>query len=442
MRIRRFVAPSMREALAQVREELGSEAMIISSGRAAEGLEVIAAADYDAALAANALPGSAAGPGRAQPRAREPAAAGASPASAPGFEAVLTRVGGGSDAAWRDEPDDGPTGESLPDTGPGAPAGPRLAWSQGAEIVAMRREVEALRRLLEYQLARLAWDDLARREPFRAKVLRDLSSLDIAPDLARSLVDSMPAVTNPEDAGRVALALLVRRIPVVDDGLLASGGVYALVGPTGIGKTTTIAKLAAHFVQRRGPDAVGLLSIDSYRIGAREHLGAYARMLGVPMKCATTPAELARALEEWSRRSLVLVDTAGVGQQDLRLREQAALLRSRGGRIRPLLVLPANADLATLDDIVRAHAPLAPAACVVTKIDEAASLGPVLSATMRAGLPIAHLCDGQRVPEDLHAAAPRKVWLVRRAVKLRARTGRVADDHYLAEHFGGAQAHG
>ncbi|MCU0976232.1 MAG: flagellar biosynthesis protein FlhF [Steroidobacteraceae bacterium] len=435
MKIRRFVAPSMREALAQVREELGAEAVIISSGRSAEGLEVFAAADYDAALAASAPPGT--DRGRAQPQGRGPDGAAGQPATAPGFDSVLARVGGGRAAAPPQELDDETLGLEA-----GAPDGPRLAWSQGAEIVAMRREVEALRRLLEYQLSRLAWDDLARREPFRAKVLRDLSSLDIAPDLARDLVNAMPSVTNPEDAGRVAMALLVRRIPVVDDGLLASGGVFALVGPTGIGKTTTIAKLAAHYVQRRGPDAVGLISIDSYRIGAREHLGAYARMLGVPMKAANSPAELARALEEWSRRSLVLVDTAGVGQQDLRLREQAALIRSRGGAIKPLLVLPANADVASLDDIVRAHAPLAPAACVVTKIDEAASLGPVLSATMRASLPIAHLCDGQRVPEDLHAAAPRKVWLVRRAVKLRARTGRVADDHYLAEHFGGARAHG
>jgi flagellar biosynthesis protein FlhF len=422
MKIRRFVAPTMREALAQVREELGAEAVIVSSGRVADGLEVVAATDYEAALAAGARRAGSAG------------SRGAEPGGAAGFQSVLERVAAGRrpDAAGDED-----QAAERP-----AAAGPRLAWSQDAEIVAMRREVEALRRLLEYQLARLAWDDLARREPFRAKVLRDLSSLDIAPDLARGLVNSMPAVTNPEDASRVALALLVRGIPVVDDGLLTRGGVYALVGPTGIGKTTTIAKLAAHFVKRRGPGSVGLVSIDGYRVGAREHLGAYARMLGVPMKTAGTAGELARALEDWSRRSLVLVDTAGVGQQDLRLREQAALIRSAGGAVRPLLVLPANADLATLDDIVRAHAPLAPAACVVTKIDEAASLGPVISATMRAGLAIAHLCDGQRVPEDLHPAAARKVWLVRRAVKLRARTGRVADDHYLAEHFGGVQAHG
>ena len=432
MKIRRFVAPTMREALAQVREELGAEAVIVSSGRAADGVEVVAAADYEAALAAGAAAkgGTRRGPGR-----REDAAPAGGPAG--GFQSILARVAGSGAA----QPGDSAEAGDM-DLEEAAPPGPRLAWSQDAEIVAMRREVEALRRLLEYQLSKLAWDDLARREPFRAKVLRDLSSLDLAPDLARELVNSMPAVTNPEDAGRVALALLVRAIPVVDDGLLARGGVYALVGPTGIGKTTTIAKLAAHYVQRRGPDSVGLVSIDGYRIGAREHLGAYARMLGVPMKTAATPAELARVLEDWSRRSLVLVDTAGVGQQDLRLREQAALIRSRGGAIRPLLVLPANADLATLDDVVRAHAPLAPAACVVTKIDEAASLGPVLSAAMRAGLPIAHLCDGQRVPEDLHPAAPRKVWLVRRAVKLRARTGRTADEHYLSEHFGGAQANG
>jgi flagellar biosynthesis protein FlhF len=434
MRIRRFVAPTMREALAQVREELGAEAVIVSSGRAADGIEVIAATDYDAALAAGAPAAPATGRGRAATEAAAPAAG---ERAGRGFDSVLARV-----AARRGPAAPLQEAETVAAADAVATARPRLAWSQDAEIVAMRREVEALRRLLEYQLSRLAWDDLARRDPFRAKVLRDLSSLDIAPDLARSLVNAMPAVNNPEDAGRVALALLMRAIPVVDDGLLARGGAFALVGPTGIGKTTTIAKLAAHFVQRHGPGSVGLISIDAYRVGAREHLGAYARMLGVPMNTAGNPAELARALEDHSRRSLVLVDTAGLGQQDMRLGQQAALIRSRGGATKPLLVLPANADLATLDDIVRAHAPLKPVASVVTKIDEAASLGPIISATMRAGLPVAHLCDGQRVPEDLHAAPPRKLWLVRRAVKLRARTGRIADDHYLAEHFGGAQAHG
>lgn len=452
MKIRRFQAPTMREALAGVRDELGAEAVIISTRRVDGGLEVIAAADYDAGLVAGTLAGLDTTAARRPAATPAPAAVEvADPAPARGFQSILARMTGtgGARAAAATERDPPPAGgagqdelaeEAMAGAAPGA-ARPRMVWSQDEGIVAMRRELAGLRSMLEYQLARLAWDDLARREPFRASVLRDLSSLDIAPDLARRLANSMPAVTRPEDASRVALALLVRHLPMADDRLMERGGCFALVGSTGAGKTTTVAKLAAAWAQRHGPQSVGLISIDGYRIGAREQLAAFARMLDVPMRVARHPDELKAALAAFRDRRLVLVDTAGVGQRDLRLREQAALVASQAGALQPLLVLPANADLASLDDTVRAHAPLRPAACIVTKIDETASLGPVLSAAMRASLPITRLCDGPRVPDDLHVAGPKRVWLVRRAVKLRSLSGRVADDEYLADHFGGQQAH-
>ncbi len=439
MKIRRFTAATMREALARVRDELGAEAVIISTRRVDEGLEVIAAADYDAALVASTMSGLGA-------QNRMPAAAEAPPApleAAParGFQSILARVAGSKAVPpERAAPAAARTPEPAAASAAAA-ATPRVVWSQDESIVAMRQELAGLRSMLEYQLSRLAWDDLARREPFRARVLRDLSALDLAPDLARRLANSMPAVTKPEDATRVALALLVRHLPVIDDRLMERGGRFALVGATGVGKTTTLAKLAAGFARLHGAGSVALISIDGYRIGAREQLAAFARILGVPMRVARHPAELAAALEAFGKRRLVLVDTAGVGQRDLRLREQAALIGSQGKALKPLLVLPANADLATLDDTVRAHRPLAPAACILTKLDETASLGPVLSATIRAALPIARLCDGPRVPDDLHAAAPKRVWLVRRAVKLRAQSGRRTDEQYLADNFGGARAH-
>jgi flagellar biosynthesis protein FlhF len=438
MKIRRFLGTTMREALAAVREELGPDAVILSNRRTDAGIEVICAEDYDPTLIEGTLAQAEVARARRQQ---------APPPDAPpprGFQAILARVAGsrpeaGSPAAAAAEVPAGDDDTGTDRTAPAAP--PRIVWSQDTEIVAMRREVDALRKMLEYQLARLAWDDLARREPFRARVLRDLSSLDIAPDLARQMANAMPAVTSQQDASRVALALLLRHLPVAEADPAATGGTFALVGPTGAGKTTTLAKLAAQFARQHGPAAVGLISVDGYRVGAREQLAALARILGVPMKVAATPAELTEARRQLAGRRLVLVDTAGVGQQDLRLCEQTALVRSQGGAVTPLLVLPANADLATLDDIIRAQRPLQPAACIITKIDETASLGPVLSAAIRAALPIAQLCDGQSIPEDLHAAWPKRVWLLRMAVRLRARTGRVADRHYLAEHFGGVVAH-
>jgi flagellar biosynthesis protein FlhF len=438
MKIRRFLAPTMREALAAVRDELGADAVILSNRRTAEGIEVVSAADYDPTLVAG-MSGTRPVTADAPPL---PADEETPTSPARRFDSILARVSGARRPPAPVETADAGQPDRPRQAAPSAASTPRVVWSQDREIVAMRHEVEALRRMLEYQLARLSWDDLARREPFRAKVLRDLSSLDLAPDLARSLVNAMPKVTNPEDASRVALALLMRHLPVVDRELPGPGGCFALMGPTGIGKTTTVAKLAAQFAQAHGPAAVGLISTDRYRIGAREQLAAFGRMLGAAMKVATTPAELAAARQAFSARQLVLIDTAGVGPQDLRLREQAALIGSQGGAVTPLLVLPANADLATLEDIVRAHQPVGPAACVLTKLDETASLGAVMSTVIRASLPMAWLCDGQRVPDDLHAAGPRRIWLIRRAVKLRARTGRVADPQYLADQFGGGLAHG
>ncbi len=492
MKIRRFLANNMRDALAAVRDEQGPDAVILSSQRVDGGIEVIAAMDYDPSLAMGAF--SAMQP-RSAAAAPEPAAMETVIVAPPtvhgesGFGRVLAQVA-------RDRLRQAPiarspvaiaaavvapvveeipealvtpaanvvkavTVESAPAPAPAAttvaPApvaaaasaeavaatpAPQLVWSQDEAIVAMRREVTALRRMLEYQLAKLAWDDLARREPFHAKVLRDLSSLDIAPDIARALVNALPAITNPEDAGRIALALLVRHIPVADANLLADGGNWALIGPTGAGKTTTIAKIAARELRLHGRGSVGLISADGYRVAAREQLATYARVLGVPMRIAGNPRELSAALDSMADRRLVLIDSAGVSQRDLRLGEQTALFESARERLRSLLVLPANADLGALDECVRAHSALAPAACILTKLDEAASLGPALSAAMRARLPIAELCDGQRVPEDLHGAAPRRLWLVRRAIKLRQQSGKVADPGYLAEHFGGVKVHG
>ena len=359
MKMKRFVAPTTREAIAQVRSEQGPDAVILSNKRVAGGVEIITAIDYD---------------------------------------------------------------ESLPEADPG--------------IARMQRQVDSMRQLLESQLSSLAWSDLTRRHPARARVLNDLIALDIAPDVARRLADEMPALQSTDALWRIPLALLVRRLPVVDDKLLEHGGVFAVVGPTGVGKTTTIAKLAARFALRHGVRKVALVSTDGYRIGAREQLRTFARIIGVPMHVAADSRELGDVLESLSPRKLVLIDTAGMSRLDQRLARQLQSLAGHGERIRILLALAANTELAALDDSLRMFASLKPQACVLTKVDEAGSLGAALSTVIRHQLPIAHLTDGQRVPEDIHAGAARRVWLVRTAVKLRERSGRVPDEAVLARHFG------
>ena len=393
MKMKRFFAPTMREAIAQVRSEQGPDAVILSNRRAEGGVEIITAIDYDESLVQQAL-GS-------------PARSAASGATTVAERAQQPRT-----------------------------AQPAALSQADPTISRMQRQVDSIRQLLESQLSSLAWSDLTRRHPVRARVLNDLIALDIAPDVARQLADQMPTLKSTDNLWRIPPALLVRRLPVVDDKLLEQGGIMAVVGPTGVGKTTTIAKLATRFALRHGVRNVALVSTDGYRIGAREQLLTFARIIGVPMHVAADARELGDVLDSLGPRKLVLIDTPGMSRLDLRLGEQLQALAKHGERIRILLALAANTELAALEDTVRIFASLKPQACVLTKVDESGSLGAALSTVIRHQLPIAHLTDGQRVPEDIHAGLARRVWLVRTAVKLRERSGRVPDEAVLARHFG------
>jgi flagellar biosynthesis protein FlhF len=319
-----------------------------------------------------------------------------------------------------------------------------VVWSQDPEIVSMRREVEGLRQLLQDQLSSLAWNDRLRREPVRARVLRDLSELGLASDVARGLTERVPPGTEAGEAWRLALALLMKHVPTVDDGLLTKGGTFAVVGPTGVGKTTTIAKLAARYALMHGARDVALVSLDHYRIGARDQLLTFARILGVPMHVASNARELSGVLASLADRKLVLIDTAGMSPRDDRLAAQFATLAVPGARIRSLLAIAANSEHLALDGIARSYAAARPEAILLTKLDEAASFGPALSVAIRHGLPLAQLCDGQRVPEDLHSAPAKRVWLVKQAHRLAEQGRSLAgiDDAYMAEHFGKVASHG
>jgi flagellar biosynthesis protein FlhF len=208
-----------------------------------------------------------------------------------------------------------------------------------------------------------------------------------------------------------------------------------------VGKTTTIAKLAARWVLRHGYEDLALISTDGHRIGALEQLSMYARIIGAPMYAANSGKELAQVLARLKSKKLVLIDTAGMGPRDARLAEQLAALRSGAGRARLYLALPAQGEAQALEQMTRAYARLAPVACILTKVDEAASLGPALSTAIRHRLPIAYFCNGQRVPEDLHAALTRRVWLVRAAMRLKQGAARPRDEQYLARQFGRGQIH-
>ena len=455
MKIKRYMAASMRAALDQVRLEQGPDAVILSSRRINDGVEVIAAVDYDEALIAGAarqyaLAASVAAPpaaeapataGAKKPRAAEPTAPAAT-SSDPAAKSAAPVAGTVQPPVL---PAPSAVRRTMERRAPSALARDlaAVAVPQDAQrgFATVQRELKDLRHLVEKGLAGMSWHDKRVREPLQARVLEQLSAMDIAPDVAASLAAMTPSHTSLEDTSKLPLALLLRHLPVVDRLSTVNGGVFALVGPTGAGKTTTIAKLAARWSMRYGSEDLALVSTDCYRIGAREQLMTYARILGAGMHAPNSGRELARVLDRLKSKRLVLIDTAGMGPRDVRLSEQLEALQIGAARAKVMLALPAQGEGHALEEIIRAFAPVSPSACIITKVDEAGSLGAVISTTLRHKLKIAYLCNGQRVPEDLHSAHQRRVWLVRAAHKLMEHAPLKRDDAYYARNFGRAQAH-
>ncbi|MEW9625484.1 flagellar biosynthesis protein FlhF [Rhodanobacter geophilus] len=433
MKIKRFVAPDMRQAMREVREEQGPEAVILSTRRMDDGIEVIAAIDYDEALVREAARHGA-------PVAPKTEAKEAKPAKAEPAPAVATKL----------------PPPAAPPPAPVAPrrlhtvAPPAAAAAVAAEPPAahplmeraahdtaqLRSELGDLRAMLELQLSSLAWNDMERRQPLRARILRELTRLGIEADVARTLVGELPEKINADQARYLPLGMLSRSLAVSGRQLCDDGrGVIALVGPTGVGKTTTIAKLAARAVMRHGAERVALVSTDHYRIGAAAQLEHYGRLLGVQVYPAYDARSLRKVLEMLQGRHTVLIDTAGMAGSDPRLAQQLEILAD-AGELRSCLVLAANAQAASLEEAVRAYRALKPHACILTKLDEAPRLGGALSVLIRHKLSLDYVTDGQRVPEDI-AAADARVLVCRAAQSLKAEA---PDDNVMAERFGLAVA--
>ena len=432
MKIKRYFAADMRQAIRKVREEQGPDAVILSNRKVDGGIEIIAALDYDEALVHQAMSqvASSSTAGSTDTAVAELPPAGTTPA--PKTNAYTSTTGIVDSAASRYER----STESAAARSDSKKSS--IYWAQDPALVEMRKEIHELRGLLENQLAHLAWGDMQRRQPHQTELLRRLSDLGLTTELCRVLVDQVGTVDDEDQAWRRALGLLAHQLPVTDDDILNTGGVVALVGSTGVGKTTTIAKLAARYALRHGQRSVALVTTDCYRIGAQEQLFTYGRILGVPVQVASSHEELQTALGSLVDKRLVLIDTAGMSQRDVRLTEQFSTLRDSGFPLHTYMVMNATTQSSVLEETVRAFGNASLDGCILTKTDEAASLGGALSVVARHKLPLAYVGDGQRVPEDLHPARAHN--LVNRAVSLMQQAGQDSNDETLAERFGGMAA--
>jgi flagellar biosynthesis protein FlhF len=402
MKIKRFQAKNMREAIRMVREEQGPDAVILSNRRTDNGIEVVAAVDYDAAL----------------------------------MQQAMRHERGQIEQAQAVQPPPLPIAavKAVPASAAVAVAAP----PKNIEMIQLREEMGGMRRLLEQQLAGFIWNDLKQRQPERVTALNLLSDLGLEPELSRQIAGDLPEQSGADRARFLPLGLLSRRLPVTSNDPVLTGGVIALIGPTGVGKTTTLAKLAARYAEHQGTRDVALVTTDHFRVGAQEQLFTYGRMLGIPVYTAGNAQELSQVLSRLSDRKLVLVDTAGMSPRDRNLAAQFTTLQGVATRIQTYLVLAANSQAGDLDEVVRSFSRTPLAGAVLTKMDEATRIGGALSVLIRRKLPLAYTTDGQRVPEDLQVARADR--LVLRATQLARQAPAQIADSTLAMNFGAAHA--
>ncbi|AXF19247.1 flagellar biosynthesis protein FlhF [Burkholderia pyrrocinia] len=282
-------------------------------------------------------------------------------------------------------------------------------------------ELGELRGMMEAQFDNLMWHDRQRRSAVHGALTKHLFAAGFSAQLVRMLVDNLPSGDGAqtfEQAAEWAQSVLAANLPVLDseDALMERGGVFALMGPTGVGKTTTTAKLAARCVMRFGASKVALLTTDSYRIGGHEQLRIFGKILGVPVHAVKDAGDLALALSELRNKHIVLIDTIGMSQRDRAVSDQIAMLHGANTPVQRLLLLNATSHGDTLNEVVQAYRSAGEhphaaspdlAGCILTKLDEATHLGGVLDTVIRYKLPVHYVSTGQKVPENLYVASTR-----------------------------------
>ncbi|MGH8595588.1 MAG: flagellar biosynthesis protein FlhF [Gammaproteobacteria bacterium] len=355
MNVRRYFAANMRAALDQVRHAQGSDVLILSDRKVDGGIELITATGEIEQSVLERLKAT---------------------ATTPQTENAL------------------PVRDAEPD--------PAELWTRPDTVGLMHRELGALKSLLETQLASFAWHDFQHRHPLRARLMRALARLGVAPQMGRTLVAEVSATTDFAKAWSEVLHAMHRRLNCLDDPL-ARDGIFALCGATGVGKTSLVAKLAARFALQHGAEHVVVISADEQRLGAHQQIRTFGRLVGIQIEAARTADELGALLGGLNDKRLILIDLPGHVPEHPQLERQIADLQAVPHPIKFLLAAAATTDYYAQMRIARALSALPLFACCVTKLDETAALGPALSLLLESGLPLAYITAGQQVPDDLES---------------------------------------
>ena len=468
MKIRRFYGRNVRVALKEVTEAFGEDAAILSNKKVPGGVEIIAALDYDEALM----------PKRTSDiknhNSIEDLAPELNQSGADMQEQVESRPKDVTDSVKLDEDSisfsaglsnflnkhngqnasinsniqvksAGLSNEvtqaqivneaSKPSALSQMIADNKVEWSMDPSLQAMREELELMRGMMQEQLKGLGWSRFAEKSPLSAMLMRRLSSLGLSEQVIGLILSRVHYGEKPdtECVWQQALAHLAKSIPIGAESLVENGGIFALMGPTGVGKTTTIAKLAARFIIKHGADSVALITTDNYRISAFEQLSTFGKILRIPTTKVSDAESLSDLIKKYSNRKLVLIDTAGVSANDPAIFKQFAGIREMGGRIKPILLMSAASQSAVIRQSINLFSKFEPQGAIITKLDEAACLGEVLSILIDNRLPIVFTTDGQRIPEDIRVA--RSHHLVSKAVWLANKYQREVDDWELSKNL-------
>jgi len=460
MKLKRYTAPDIRQAMTKVRDELGPDAVILSNRKIDNGIEIIAATDYDDAIVNGSTGNS---------RTEEVDLIKSGNAKKLADQLSKTFDVEKKESAWKkaltetyaldDEPEPiekkpekikkntsqvsnewiNRFNSSLEDEKEITPkSNSSNSPTDDAELKNVWDELSNLRGLLETQLSSLAWSDASKRNPQKSKVLKHLLELGLTPEMGYSLLSKIDDKLGFESSWRKALAQFASQLPVVEEDVIKQGGIFALVGPTGVGKTTTIAKMAARYALSHGTKGIALVTTDNYRIGAQEQLRTYGRILGTPVKVANDSEELRKVLKSLYDKDLVLIDTAGMSQRDIRLTEQFSMLSEGSNLIKTFLVMSASSQQNVLEETVQAYKKAFLDGCILTKLDESIVLGGALSTIVKNQIPIVYTSDGQRVPEDLHK--PEAVNLLKKAVEMMNESKIKLDESVIELAFGGLAA--